>query len=282
MLPAAAVAGGEGSVPWYCPATARSAARATTGAIAQAPVSTAGLADLVLQRLALLIPCEVVSFCDFDPATEITYLVQDCVDTTVATTIGTAPVPGDTFFRYFWTTPVCSYPSRTGDYRSVIMRTDFTSDRQWRNSPIYQEKFRADGLDHNMLCCAHTDGTRTQRVIFFRSGKPFSERERLLLSLLRPHLAEAFPPNRRRAGCHSPSGNRNCCAWSQPASATPRSRPACTCPRTRSENTWRTSTNACTWLHAPPPSPAPFPNCSHRPAPRLLARREVERLRTTV
>jgi DNA-binding CsgD family transcriptional regulator len=162
-------------------------------AIAKSQPGIVGLADAVLQHLSLLIPCEVVSFVDFDVALGITYVDQACIDGLVTTRTGQAPTVDDPFFRYYWSAPMCSYPSRTGDARSVIMRTDFASDRQWRNSPMYLDNFHAAGLDHSMLCCLSNGRTRTQRVIFFRSGRSFSERERMFLALLRPHLAEALP-----------------------------------------------------------------------------------------
>ena len=162
--------------------------------IAAARPPADGLGDEVLQHLAALIPCDVVSFCDLDVASRVTRVDQECTGGRVTTNTARVPVPDDPFYRYYWTTPMCSYPSRTGDSRSVIMRTDFMSDRQWHAAPMYLAIFRDDGLDHDMLCCLRNGRARSCRVMFSRSGMSFSERERQLLALLRPALAEGLPP----------------------------------------------------------------------------------------
>jgi DNA-binding NarL/FixJ family response regulator len=44
-----------------------------------------------------------------------------------------------------------------------------------------------------MMCCLPTVGARSRRVLFFRTGRvDFSDRDRMLLTLLRPHLAECY------------------------------------------------------------------------------------------
>jgi hypothetical protein len=51
---------------------------------------------------ALLLQSEVVCFNDFDPAATITCVDQDCLDSTVGTTVSAAPNPDNAFFRYYW------------------------------------------------------------------------------------------------------------------------------------------------------------------------------------
>src|SRR5438034_585635 len=65
---------------------------------------------------------------------------------------------------------------------------------------MYSEFLR--GVEHELMLCLPTGPGRTVRLLFFRgSGPDFSERDRALLALLRPHLREAYlDAERRRRG----------------------------------------------------------------------------------
>jgi DNA-binding CsgD family transcriptional regulator len=105
----------------------------------------------------------------------------------------------------YWNCQPCSYPERTGDLRSIIKISDFYSSRQWHANGMYSDIYRPQGLEHELqLCLADptertTGPGRTVRLFFFRqSGPDFSERDRALLTLLRPHLYQAYLDAERR------------------------------------------------------------------------------------
>jgi len=103
---------------------------------------------------------------------------------------------------YYWDS-CCSYPDRSGDLSSVIKVTDFCSLREYRQTPMYTEHFRPIGWEHEMFMCLPDGPGRTLRLIFFRGiGEPdFTERDRALIILLRPHLHAAhLEVVRRRRG----------------------------------------------------------------------------------
>lgn len=154
------------------------------------PTDPAGLPEAVLATLTELVPCDAASFADFDVRHSTQYLVQDCEDG-VVTTNGELRDEQDPFYRHYWNTASCAYPTRTGDIRTVTMRSDFYSRREWHATPMYQDYFRAQGIDHDLVCCLSDHEGHTRRVVLFRcAGTDFSERDRLVLSLLRPHLAD--------------------------------------------------------------------------------------------
>jgi DNA-binding CsgD family transcriptional regulator len=99
----------------------------------------------------------------------------------------------------------CSYPERTGDLRSVVKPSDFYSARQWHSTGMYGDLFRPQGFEHDLQLCLPDPAElsagpgRTVRVYLYRGpGPDFTERDRALLVLLRPHMHQAFLDVERR------------------------------------------------------------------------------------
>ncbi|MFI1172755.1 response regulator transcription factor [Streptomyces melanogenes] len=110
-----------------------------------------------------------------------------------------------THWEHYWDCQPCSYPDRSGDLSSVVTIADFYSARQWHSTGMYTDYYRPLGIEHELMLCmpAGTPGTggrgRTLRMFLFRGpGPDFSERDRALLTLLRPHLYEAYLDAERR------------------------------------------------------------------------------------
>jgi hypothetical protein len=82
---------------------------------------------------------------------------------------------------------------------------DFYSVRQWRSTGFYREIVRPQGFEnHIQICLSEPPGPdagpgRSVRLFFLRGpGLDFSERDRALLTLLRPHLQQAYHDAERR------------------------------------------------------------------------------------
>jgi len=152
-----------------------------------------GLPPSLLRDLMAQISCDVVAFGGFDSGRQLTSYSQAIRGPGVAAVTDRCPV----HWEHFWSCELCSYPDRTGDLRSIIKIGDFYSTRQWHaigRCGIY----RSLGFDHAlMLTLPAGPGDdagpgRTLRLFFFRGpGADFSERDRSLLTLLRPHLYQA-------------------------------------------------------------------------------------------
>ena len=96
------------------------------------------------------------------------------------------------YWEHYWDSP-CSYPDRSGDVRSVTTVSDFYSTRQWHRTGMYNEYVRPWGGEHEILLCLPAGHMRTARLILSRGpGPDFTERDRALLTLLRPHLHQAY------------------------------------------------------------------------------------------
>jgi DNA-binding CsgD family transcriptional regulator len=108
-------------------------------------------------------------------------------------------------WEHYWNCQFCSYPDRTKDLRSVVKVSDFYSVRQWHSTGMYRDLVRPRGLENYVqLCLSESPGPaagpgRNVRLFFLREpGPDFSERDRALLTLLRPHLQQAYHDAERR------------------------------------------------------------------------------------
>jgi DNA-binding CsgD family transcriptional regulator len=131
----------------------------------------------VLDSLKDLIPCDRVGY--------------DEADVDARRFLDTTPETADDDALY-WATgpcPITDYRIRTGDSTAARV-SDVIGRSRWRELPLYREYYQPVGLDHildlNMSPVRHAFRTLT----LFRGGdRPdFSERDRLVLEMLRPHL----------------------------------------------------------------------------------------------
>lgn len=107
--------------------------------------------------------------------------------------------PEDPFWDYWWH-GLCSWPQRTGDLRSVIQTRDFfPTERDRLADPISEV---LPELRVAMIVSLPAPPGEARRIAFMRaSGPEFTERDRQLAALARPHLQEIWlDAERRRAG----------------------------------------------------------------------------------
>lgn len=162
-----------------------------------------GLPESLLADLMAQIHCDLVSFEGHDTGRREWWFVQ-CI-------------PPDAYgddqsgdldrlhWEHYWDSLICSYPDRTGDLRSVLRIPDFYSARQWHSTGMYSDVHRVWGIEHELQLCLPDPagpgaGTgRTLRLYFFRGpGSDFTEHDRALLTLVRPHLHRAYIDADRR------------------------------------------------------------------------------------
>jgi len=160
-----------------------------------------GLPLSLLAELMGQIRCDAIAFQGFDCQRQKTWFVQAIPDPDYAWHEENDPV----HWQLYWDCQPCSYPDRTGDLRSVVKISDFYSARQWHSVGMYCDIYRPLGFEHDLMLTlpampgpAQGPG-RTMRLFFFRGpGPDFSERDRAVLTLLRPHLHQAFLDAERR------------------------------------------------------------------------------------
>ena len=158
------------------------------------------LADLIGQ-----IRCDQMVFLGFDGGRQAYWFAQEDPFKVPFT-----DMPGwEDLFRAYWThyrdSQFCSYPGRTGDLCSITTVADFYSTRQWHSTAMYADYDRLIGLEHHLMVCLPEAPLRTAgpgrhvRLCLSRGPGPgFSERDRAVLTLLRPHLHQAYLDTERR------------------------------------------------------------------------------------
>lgn len=162
-----------------------------------------GLPLSLLFDLMDQIRCDYVQFNGFDSKQESVWFGQQTPDDDVDEIDDQGLV--ETHWKHYWDCQPCSYPDRTGDLRSILTISDFYSAAQWHSSAMYCEFYKPQGLEHELQLClpaspvGGTGPQRTVRLYLFRGpGSDFSERDRAILTLLRPHLLQAFVDNEHR------------------------------------------------------------------------------------
>ena len=160
-----------------------------------------GLPPSLLADLMGQIRCDVVCFEGFDSERQAYWFGQTipALDDAVLEALDPA------HWEHYWQCKPCSYPDRTGDLRTILKIADFYSARQWHSTGMCYDFYRPLGLEHELQLClpeapGQTSGPgRTVRLYFIRGpGPDFSDRDRALLTLLRPHLHQAYIDAERR------------------------------------------------------------------------------------
>jgi DNA-binding CsgD family transcriptional regulator len=109
------------------------------------------------------------------------------------------------YWQHYRDSRFCSYSSRSGDLRSIIKTADFYSARQRHSTAMYTDYDRPLGLEHHLLLrlpdpAMPSAGPVRHIWLCFSlgPGPDFSERDRAVLTLLRPHLQQAYLDAERR------------------------------------------------------------------------------------
>ena len=96
----------------------------------------------------------------------------------------------EAFNRYMNENPLFNHRRQTRDGRAVKI-SDFLTRSEFRRLGFYSEYWRKVGVDHRMALFFPTTPSTGISLAIGRNAKDFSERDRLVLDLLRPHLMQA-------------------------------------------------------------------------------------------
>ena len=158
-----------------------------------------GLPESLLADLMSQIRCDAVVFQGFDSGRQTHWFVQE-----VPSTLGSEDLDR-TWWQHYRDSQFDMYPIHTGDLGNVIKPADFYSARQWHSTAMYTDFDRLMGIKHCLMLClpgapspTAGPGRHVRLTLDRRSGPDFSERDRAILTLLRPHLQQAYLDAERR------------------------------------------------------------------------------------
>ena len=138
-------------------------------------------AAYVTSELPRVIPSALTAVAEFDLVKRSVRWVMDPPDTSL-------PNPAQVLAAHIDDNPFTLYWKRTGDAGAVRL-SDLTTVRAFRGTGLYREFYRPLHLHYSMACALRLGQRDLAAIALYRSGSDFSERDRLCLDLLRPHLA---------------------------------------------------------------------------------------------
>jgi DNA-binding CsgD family transcriptional regulator len=146
----------------------------------------------VLVGLRELIPCDDITFQLMDVAEQrLRLLVVNDEGVEREDVVGMHDELTTLFWQEFWEEDGCAGPLATGDYSTLLHHAELTRTRAYANSPL-GSAFGALGVNDEVLVPMTPLAGSDRRLLLFRgAGSPdFSEREKAMLALVRPRLAE--------------------------------------------------------------------------------------------
>ncbi len=97
----------------------------------------------------------------------------------------------EAFDRFFYDHPLVRAHGRNRS--AVTMRiSDIHSDGEFQSTPLFNEYYRPIGLHHVMAVPLHVDDRFLVGIVVNRSRQGFSNRDRAVLELIRPHLSNLY------------------------------------------------------------------------------------------
>lgn len=145
--------------------------------------------EAFVDALLRLVPCDAASLTDLDARHQSSEDV-DLVSWPVS------EVSADAFWEHYWSTASCSFPER-GMGRAGTT-TDFYGVAEWRRQPMYHEFFKPSGVEWCLVLPLMGPAGVSRRLVLFRAaGSPFGEKDKALVTVLRPHVVEALRAHSR-------------------------------------------------------------------------------------
>jgi DNA-binding CsgD family transcriptional regulator len=155
----------------------------------------------VLHGLRELIQCDALAFLQLDSSRHTLPWAQELPDDDVSEAQAVDLIQA--FWAHYPNCRPCIYPDDSGDLTSVTTFSDFYSLRELRATGMYADYLRHYAVEREIMLCLPSPRHQTLRLLLFRGpGPDFSERDRALLTLLRPHLYATYRAGTRRPTPH--------------------------------------------------------------------------------
>jgi DNA-binding CsgD family transcriptional regulator len=147
---------------------------------------------VVIEQVAGLIPSNVVTFNEVDPVVgRLVFLAEPA----------SYPFPPDALSHLSALAdqhPLIHYIGESGD-GSAMKISDFWTQDEFHASPLYQLVYQPMGVEYQMSVALPAARPIVIGIVVNRADTDFSERDRMVLNLLRPHFVQAWHNARDRS-----------------------------------------------------------------------------------
>jgi DNA-binding NarL/FixJ family response regulator len=145
----------------------------------------------LLASLRRLVHCDFLTFCELDRVRE------EELGSVWDPSCDLDPAPC-TYWQIRHEHPVCRHHEVTGDFRALKL-SDFMTLEQLHSSRIYTDWLAPYGTEYLMTVGLDSPLTHTKVFLFDRmGGRDFTERDRAVLDILRPHLGRRYAAAQER------------------------------------------------------------------------------------
>lgn len=142
-------------------------------------------AELLVAELRSAIPADVFAYNEVDPALQRAFFITDAP---IETELPDARVILE---RHMQENPLVAYTALSRDF-SARKWSDFVTRRELHATELWNGLFRPFGIEHQMVAVLPAPAPLLVGVVINRCARDFSERDRSMLNLLRPHLTNAY------------------------------------------------------------------------------------------
>lgn len=144
------------------------------------------LAAFVVQQVPTLVASDCTSYTEINPQLQRAVAAMDSPESeAIAQEVKPA------FERYMHEHPLIRHTAGNAESRACKV-SDFLSLRQWKQTNIYREVYHRFGLCRQMVLPMPATRPVIVGLALNRESRDFSERDRAILDLIRPHLAQAY------------------------------------------------------------------------------------------
>jgi DNA-binding CsgD family transcriptional regulator len=149
-----------------------------------APVAFGEFPSSLVENLRKLIPCDLATYNEMDPGRHIS------IDRASPADILTTKAH-ERWQPVMHEHPVLMHLQRTGDM-GVYRISDFYSEREFHARALYHEFYRKISVEDVLCNALQVNGPVVVGCAFARSRRSFTEKDRLTLDLIGPHLTQAW------------------------------------------------------------------------------------------
>ncbi|MDH4185797.1 MAG: LuxR C-terminal-related transcriptional regulator [Nitrospira sp.] len=138
--------------------------------------------------VSALVPCDFTNCFEFDVRRNQILSYEQYPEVRISNTTLQSALP------YLGEEPLGQYFTKTGDLSSAMKHSDVTTAGRWKNTDLYNSLYRPSVLDATMALPLSFTTPWSCTIGLFRDPHrtDFTERDRLVLNILRPHLIQAF------------------------------------------------------------------------------------------